>query len=169
MSDQLLDQGPAGGSFTHNGITYVIEPKIMGGRAMRHVRRTIADMNRTDLAKLLNQTSLSEGAVDRICARYKQESQIGFKDIMQAVQLPEVVASLLSVSCDEIKSYTDALAIVDDYPNFMELMAIVLQATGLNTLKNSKAPANANEAPGGSESELASEETLTETTPVPTS
>ena len=164
MQDSFSDAGPVGGSFVHNGTTYQINPNVLSGRSMRAIRRVVADINRRDMAQLLSQGSLPAAAVQQVCQHYKVESQIGFGDIVRAVQLPEVVASIIEIGCDAVDSYDHAMQLVDEYPNFAELMGIVIQACGLDTLKNSKAPASDEQTPGVSESVPASVPTPT---PIP--
>lgn len=167
QQDSFTDLAPVGGSFTLNGRTFVIKPNVLSGRSMRAIRRSIAEINRIDLAKTVSHPGLSSEVVETICKHYKPETQIGYGDLVRAVQVPEVLASVLTVGVDELADYDEALAVVDEYPNYAELMGIVISACGLDTLKNSKAPATDEQEPGASASVPANASTTTGRTPQP--
>lgn len=141
-SDPFTDSGPVGQSITHKGKTYFLSPRVLEGRFMRQLRAFISDLNRIELSKLLNANKgMPRDVIEILVDRYKPLISVTFRDINLAAQMPEVLAKMIELGCDDIKKYDEAMELVDDYPNFIELMETVLIATGLELIKNSKAPA----------------------------
>jgi len=147
--ESFIDSGPKGRSFSFQGNDYHISPSILSGRAMRAIRRKIAQLQREELMSFLrSDPPLPDAVRQQLIDKYDPDAMITFRAIAIAAQNPEVLATMLHVACEELTSFEQALALVDDYPNYIELMGFALDAADLLSLGNSNSPDATDSDPG---------------------
>lgn len=139
MQMPIMDSSaPAGVTITHNGRDIVISPTALSGATITALRRRLLDMRRAEARELLKTRGLPEATRNALIEKTLDVGVVGFAAVMKAIEIPEVLAELVSIATK--MTYDESLSLVNSYHPFDGLMLACIQAMGLHELKNSSPP-----------------------------
>ena len=130
----LEDSGPVGAMFSHAGQNYQIKPNYFCTALLRKIKARIKQLDREQAKAILMDTAshpeLRQAAIQR-----SLRSTIGALDVVTSMDDLDILPVLLAHGCD--LKLEEAEGIVRDYPDPFELQDILVNAAGLDTIKNS--------------------------------
>ncbi len=139
MQMPIMDSSaPAGVTITHNGRDIVIAPTALSGATITALRRRLLDMRRTESRELLKTRGIPESTRNAIIDKTLDVGTVGFAAVMKAIEVPEVLAELVTIATR--MTYDESLALVNSFNPYDALMLACIQSMGLNELKNSNPP-----------------------------
>jgi hypothetical protein len=154
-NSSFTDTGPEPHSFEHAGRRYLIHPRILSGKSVRAVRRHIAELEEAEIQRFVEKFGITDEERRSILDKWSPRHIVSFSDMISALRVPEALATALQHSVDELATYEQAWEVVQDFPNFFDLLDVAAKAMGLDKLKNSSSPASA-ATPGDQASQPAS-------------
>lgn len=130
----LEDSGPVGGMFSHAGKTYQIKPNFFCSALLKKIKARIKQLDREQAKEILMDTT-SHPDIREAAIKQSLRSRINFPELFETIQDLDVLPIWLSYACSITPDEADALVL--NYPNPVDLMIVLVESSGLDTLKNS--------------------------------
>ncbi len=138
ISEQdLIEPSSVGSMFVHEGTSYHIEPTAFSSKVIKALVRLYDHRMKEQVPDLLVALRQCKTEDEKAIVKemYEYTSDRAAK-IQLMIQTEEGVATVLSLCCNQIESYEQALDIVQSHPRFFELIEAIVSATGLEAAGN---------------------------------
>lgn len=138
LHEQLASGIPTGSTFDYEGVTYHLEPKALSSRVIRALARLYENDMRPKLPRIAAELAAAKSEQERtLIKEFYGVVNTRMEKFQKMLDTDEGMATIISMCCDQIKDYKEAMEIVENHPENWRLSVAITNATGIRELGNS--------------------------------